>query len=171
MSRQKNGNRGERQQKKNGNKPALTSLAPPLEHIPLPPVNFVKCTCCSHGILLSCCFFSRNMSQKRLRFTAEQVRDAVRAVHSGGALKSIAPDFRIPRSTLRRRLKFQFPRRIGGQTTFSKDEEETMATVVKGFETTNLPLTRRTFLLFRSDVYVTSPPFFYCSFLSSVMID
>ena len=26
-------------------------------------------------------------------------------------------------------------------------------------------------LLFRSDVYVTSPPFFYCSFLSSVMID
>ena len=86
-----------------------------------------------------------------------------------------------------------------------------MATVVKGFETMNLPLTRRKFLsivkekkerkseffleilivgrkcrvsvlLFRSDVYVTSLPFFHCSFfgrssvpcpgfLSSVMTD
>ena len=135
MSRQENRNRGEKQQKKNGNKHALTSLAPPTEQIALPAVNFVKYTCCSHSILLSCCFFSRKMSQKRLRFTAEQVRDAVRAVHSGGALKSVARDFGIPRSTLRRRLKCPFPRRIGGQTTFSKDEEETMATVVKGFET------------------------------------
>ena len=88
MSRQENRNRGEKQQKKNGNKHALTSLAPPTEQIALPAVNFVKYTCCSHSILLSCCFFSRKMSQKRLRFTAEQVRDAVRAVHSGGALKS-----------------------------------------------------------------------------------
>ena len=86
--------------------------------------------------------------------------------------------FRNSRSTLRRRLKCPFPKRIRGQATFSKDEEETMATVVKGFETMNLPLTRRTFLLFRSDVYVTSLPFFGCSFsvpcrgfLSSVMID
>ena len=30
--------------------------------------------------------------------------------------------------------------------TFSKDKEETMATVVKGFEAMNLPLTRRKFL-------------------------
>ena len=88
MSRQENRNRGEKQQKKNDNKHALTSLAPPTEQIALPAVNFVKYTCCSHSILLSCCFFSRKMSQKRFRFTAEQVRDVVRAVHSGGALKS-----------------------------------------------------------------------------------
>ena len=81
MSRQENRNRGEKQQKKNGNKHALTSLAPPTEQIALPAVNFVKYTCCSHSILLSCCFFSRKMSQKRLRFTAEQVLDAVRALH------------------------------------------------------------------------------------------
>ena len=66
---------------KNGNKHALTSLAPPTEQIALPAVNFVKYTCYSHSILLSCCFFSRKISQKRLRFTAEQVRDAVRAVY------------------------------------------------------------------------------------------
>ena len=180
MSRQENRNRGEKQQKKNDNKQALTSLAPPTEQIALPAVNVVKYTCCSHSVLLSCCFFSRKMSQKRLRFTAEQVRDAVRAVHSGGALKSVARDFRIPRLTQRRTLKCKFPKRIGGQTTFSKDEEETMAAVVKGFETMNLPLTRRKFLLFRSDVYVMSVPFFHCSFfecfsvpgfLPSVMID
>ena len=100
------------------------------------------------------------MSQKRLRFTAEQVRDAVRVVHSGGALKSVARDFGIARSTLRRRLKCPFPRRIGGQTTFSKDEEETMATMVKGFEAINLSLTRRKVMLFKSDVYVKSLPFF-----------
>ena len=96
MSRQENRNRGEKQQKKNGNKHALTSLAPPTEQIALPAVNFVKYTCCSHSILLSCCFFSRKMSQKRLRFTAEQVRDAVRAVHSGGALKSDAYVMSLP---------------------------------------------------------------------------
>ena len=73
---------GEKNNKrKTANKHALTSLAPPA-------VNSVNCTCCSHSILLSCCFFSCKMSQKRLRFTAEQVRDAVRAVHSGGALKN-----------------------------------------------------------------------------------
>ena len=71
MSRHLYRNRGEKQQKKNGNKHALTSLAPPTEQIALPAVNFVKYTCCSHSILLSCCFFSRKMSQKRLRFTAE----------------------------------------------------------------------------------------------------
>ena len=182
MSRQENRNRGEKQQKKNGNKHALTSLAPPTEQIALPAVNVVKYTCCSHSILLSCCFFSRKISQKRLRCSAEQVRDAVRAVHSGGALKSVARDFRMPRSTLRRRLKCPFSRRIGEQTTFSKNEEETVATAVKGFETMNLPLTRRKFLLFRSDVYVMSLLFsivvFFgrfsvpCpGFLSSVMID
>ena len=42
MPRQENRNRGERQQKKNGNKHALTSLAPPTEQIALPAVNFVK---------------------------------------------------------------------------------------------------------------------------------
>ena len=88
MSRQENRNRGQKQQKKNDNKHALTSLAPPTEQIALPAVDFVKCTCCSHSILLSCYFFSRKMSQKRLPFTAEQVRDAVGAGHSGGALKS-----------------------------------------------------------------------------------
>ena len=149
---------------KNDNKHALTSLAPPTEQIALPAVNFMKYTRCSHSIFLSCCFFSRKMSQKRLCFTAEKVRDAVRAVHSGGAFKSVARDLGIPRSTLRRRIKCPFLRRIGGQRTFSKDEEETMATVVKGFETTNLRLTRRKFLLFRSDVYVTSLPFFHCIF-------
>ena len=164
MSRQENRNRGEKEQKKNGNKHALTSLAPPTEQIARSAVNSVKYTCCSHSILLSCCFFSRKMSQKRLRFTAEQVRDAVRAVYSGGALKSVARDFGIPRSTLRRRLKCPFPRRIGGQTSFNKDGEETVATVVKGFETLNLSLTRRKFLLFRSDVYVASLPFFHRSF-------
>ena len=57
-----------------------------------------------------------------------------------------------------------------------------MVTVVNGFETMNLPSTRKKFLLFRSDVYVTSLPFsivvFFerfsvpCpGFLSSVMID
>ena len=97
MSRQENRNRGEKQQKKKGNKHALTSLAPLTEQIALPAVNFEKYICCSHSILLSCCFFSRKMSQKRLCFTAEQVRDAVRAVHSGGALKSVARDFGIPR--------------------------------------------------------------------------
>ena len=142
MSRQENRNHGEKQQKKNGNKHTLTSLAPPTEQIAFPAVNFVKYTCCSHSILLSCCFFSRKMSQKRLRFTAEQVR----AVHFGGAFESMARDFGIPRLTLRRRLKCPFPRRMRGQATFSKDEEETMATVVKGFETMNLPLTRRKFL-------------------------
>ena len=161
MSRQEN---GEKQQKKNGNKHALASLAPPTEQIALPAVNFVKYACCSHSTFLSCCFFSCKMSQKRLRFTAEQVRDAVRAVHSRGAWKGVARDFGIPRSILLRRLKCPFPRRTGGQTTCSKDEEETMATVVKGFETMNLPLTRRKFLLFRSDVYVTSLLFFHCSF-------
>ena len=88
MSRQENRNCGEKQQKKNDNKHALTSLTPPTEQIALPAVNFVKYTGCSHSILLSCCFFSRKISQKRFRFTADPVRDAVRAVHSGGALKS-----------------------------------------------------------------------------------
>ena len=59
MSRQENKNRGEKQQKKNGNKCALTSLTPPTEQIALPAVNFVKYTCCSHSILFSCCFFLR----------------------------------------------------------------------------------------------------------------
>ena len=36
MSRQENRNREEKQQKKNSNKHALTSLAPPTEQIPLP---------------------------------------------------------------------------------------------------------------------------------------
>ena len=73
-------------------------------------------------------------------------------------------------------------KRMGGQTTFREDGEETMSTAVKGFEKMNLSLTRRKFLLFRCDVYVTSLPFFHCSFfgffsvpnpdfLSSVMID
>ena len=145
MLRQESRNRGEKQ-KKNGNKHALTSLAPPIEQTALPDVNFVTYTCCYHSILLSCCFFSRKMSEKRLRFITEQVRDAVRAVQSGGAMRSLARDFGIPRATLRRRRKCQFLGRIGGQTTFSKDEEETMTTVVKGFEIMNLPLTRRTFL-------------------------
>ena len=73
-------------------------------------------------------------------------------------------NFGIPRSTLRRRRKCLFARRIEGQTTFSKDEPETMATVMKGFETMNLSLTRRKFLLFSSDVYVASLLFFHCSF-------
>ena len=42
MSRQENRNRGEKQQKKNGNKHALTSLAPPTEQIALPAVNFCE---------------------------------------------------------------------------------------------------------------------------------
>ena len=146
MSRQENRNRGEKQQKKNGNKHALTSLAPPIEQTALPDVNFVKYTCCYHSILLSCCFFSRKMSEKRLRFITEQVRDAVRALQSGGTMRSLARDFGIPRATLRRRRKCQFLGRTGGQTTFSKEEEETVTTVVKGFETMNLPLTRRKFL-------------------------
>ena len=78
------------------------------------------------------------MSQKRLCFTAEQVRDAVRVVHSGGALNSVARDFRIPRSTLRRRLKCPFPGRIGGGKPFNKDEGEKEATLVRGFEIMNL---------------------------------
>ena len=110
MLRQENRNRGEKQQQ-NGNKHALTSLAPPTEQIVLPAVKFVKYTCCSHSVLLFCCFFSRKMSQKRFRFTAEQVRDAVRAVHSGGALNSVARDFGIPRSTLPEETKMPISNR------------------------------------------------------------
>ena len=44
MSRQENRNRGEKQQRKNGNKHALTSLAPPTEQITLRAVNSVKYT-------------------------------------------------------------------------------------------------------------------------------
>ena len=94
MSRQENRNREEKQQKKNGNKHALTSLAPPTEQIALPAVDFVKYTCCSHSILLPCCFFSRKMSQKRFRFTAEQVRGAVRAVPSRRSLEKCCSRFR-----------------------------------------------------------------------------
>ena len=44
MSRQENRNSREKQQKKNDNKHALTSLAPPTEQITLPAVPFVKYT-------------------------------------------------------------------------------------------------------------------------------
>ena len=161
MSRQKNGNREEKQQKKKRNKHALTSLAPPTEQIALPAVNFVKYTCCSHSILLSCCFFSRKMSQKRLRFISADRRSCCAFRRS---FEKCCSRFRNSPVDAARRLKCPFSRRIGGQTTFSKEEEETVATVVKWFETMNLSLTRRKFLLFRSDVYVTSLPIFHCSF-------
>ena len=52
--------------------------------------------------------------------------------------------------------------KMNRKTTFSKDEEETMATVVKGFETVNLPLTRRKFLSIVKKEKERKSEFFVC---------
>ena len=86
------------------------------------------------------------MSKIRLQFTAEQLRDAVLAVRSGESLRNAAKLFGIPPATLFRRLKCPFPNRSGPPTSFSKEEEDTFATLLKGFEAMDLALTRRKFI-------------------------
>ena len=95
-----------------------------------------------HSNLHYPCFDVFKRGKQRLKFIAEQLRDAVRAVSSGVPASSAAKDFGIPRATLLRRMKGTFPNQCGARPAFTKDEEDTFATLVKGFEAMHLPLNR-----------------------------
>ena len=86
------------------------------------------------------------MSNIRLQFTAEQLRDAVLVERSGESLRNAARLFGIPPATLCHRVKCPFPNRSGPPTSLSEEEEDTFATLLKGFEAVDLALTRRKFI-------------------------
>ena len=73
------------------------------------------------------CSDPSNMGTQRLKFTTEQLRDAVRAVSSGVSAGSAAKDFGIPWGTLLRRMKCPFPNQCDARPAFTKNEEDTFA--------------------------------------------
>ena len=54
-----------------------------------------------------------NTPKKKKRFTREQLRDAIFAVHDGASKRDAAKEFGIPLTTLIRRLRNPFPSPIG----------------------------------------------------------
>ena len=77
----------------------------------------------------------------------EGMRQAIAAVYSGASVSSSARLHSVPVSTLRSRLKNPCPNAHGGQTIFTRFEEESFVCLCKGFETMKLPLTRTDFLV------------------------
>ena len=77
----------------------------------------------------------------------EGMRQAIAAVYSGASVSSSARLHSMPVSTLRSRLKNPCPNAHGGQTIFTRFEEESFVCLCKGFETMKLPLTRTDFLV------------------------
>ena len=77
----------------------------------------------------------------------EGMRQAIAAVYSGASVLSSARLHSVPVSTLRSRLKNPCPNAHGGQTIFTRFEEESFVCLCKGFETRKLPLTRTDFLV------------------------
>ena len=63
-----------------------------------------------------------NTPKKKKRFTREQLRDAVFAVHDGASKRDAAKEFGIPLTTLIRRLRNSFPSPVGSSTAFMQDE-------------------------------------------------
>ena len=86
------------------------------------------------------------MDKKRLNFTAEQLRNAILEIRSGMSIRNAATEFGIPRSTLRNRMKNPFPNSPGPAPAFSKSEEDTFVTLLKGFDSFDLSLTRKRFI-------------------------
>ena len=64
-----------------------------------------------------------NTPKKKKRFTGEQLRDAIFAVHDGASKRDAAKEFGIPLTTLIRRLRNPFPSPVGNPTAFTQDEE------------------------------------------------
>ena len=60
-----------------------------------------------------------NTPKKKKRFTREQLRDAIFAVHDGASKRDAA----IPLTTLVQRLQNPFPSPVGNPTAFTQDEE------------------------------------------------
>ena len=64
-----------------------------------------------------------NTPKKKKRFTREQLRDAIFAVHDGASKRDAARKFGILLTTLIRRLRNPFSSPIGNPTAFTQDEE------------------------------------------------
>ena len=64
-----------------------------------------------------------NTPKKKKRFTREQLRHAIFAVHDGASKRDAAKEFGIPLTTLIRRLRNPFPSPAGDSTAFTQDEE------------------------------------------------
>ena len=64
-----------------------------------------------------------NTPKKKKRFTREQIRDAIFAVHDGASKRDTAKEVRIPLTTLIRRLGNPFPSHVENPTAFTQDEE------------------------------------------------
>ena len=72
---------------------------------------------------------------------------AVVAVKLGAGKREAAREYGVPYSSLCNRVKNPFPsNRPGGQTVFTKFEEESFAVLLRGFESMSLPLTSSKFL-------------------------
>ena len=61
-----------------------------------------------------------NTPKKKKRFTREQLRGAIFAVHDGASKRDAAKEFGVP---LIRRLRNLFPNLVGNPTAFTQDEE------------------------------------------------
>ena len=95
---------------------------------------------------------------------------AIHAGHSGLSSREAAKELGIPRSTLQRRLKTPFPRKVGGQTTFAAYAEDLFVTMLEGFAAMRLPLTRRKFLsLVRQDANRKGMRKYNCEDLSLIL--
>ena len=64
-----------------------------------------------------------NTPEKEKRFTREQLRHAIFAVHDGASKRDAAKEFGIPLTTLIRRLRNPFLSPVGNATAFTQNEE------------------------------------------------
>ena len=64
-----------------------------------------------------------NTPKKKKRFTREQLRDAIFAVHDGASKRDAAKELGIPPTSLIRRLRNPFPSSVENPTAFTQDEE------------------------------------------------
>ena len=64
-----------------------------------------------------------NTPKKKKRFTREQLRDAIFAVHGGASKRDTAKKFGIPLTTRIRRLRNPFPSHVENPTAFKQNEE------------------------------------------------
>ena len=60
-------------------------------------------------------------------------REAIRAVFDGMSVRVASKQLCVPRSTLSKRVKNQFPANPGGQTVFTKFKEDVFVSMVNGF--------------------------------------
>ena len=68
--------------------------------------------------------------EKEKRFTREQLRDAIFAVHDGASKRDAAKEFGIPLTTLIRRVRNPFPSPAGNPTAFRQDKEALFRTAL-----------------------------------------